>query len=164
MIEYDPDARRPISGRATIRDDFGSSARGDDATEIGREFGQEGDHGGHIFAHRFFGDVPREGIVPQAGNLNTGAWKTMENEWADWIAYGRSNGKQIEIDVSIQIIPSGSARPDRFRGVYRVYEILPDGSRVQRRSKRIDMRNEPGQTFNRAYFRTDPDGKMQIKE
>lgn len=163
-IEYDPKTKRPISGKATIRDDFGSSARGDDATEIGQAFGRPGDQGGHIFAHRFFGDVPREGIVPQAGNLNTGAWKTMENEWADWIAYGKSNGKQIEIDVGVQIIPPGSARPDRFRGQYRVYEIRPDGSRVQLRHSPIDMRNEAGQTFKRVYFRTDPDGKMRVKE
>lgn len=163
VIEVDADTGRPISGRATIRDDFGSSKRGDDATEIGREFGRDGDHGGHIFAHRFFGDVPREGIVPQAGNLNTGAWKTMENEWADWIAYGKANKKLIEIDVQVQVIPPGAVRPDRFRGRYRIFEVQPDGTRVQVRSSPIGIKNEPGQTFERVYFRTDPDGSMHVR-
>ncbi|MEL7164586.1 MAG: DNA/RNA non-specific endonuclease [Pseudomonadota bacterium] len=159
-IVVDPDTGRPASGSATIRDDFGSSDRGDNATEIGREFGRDGDHGGHIFAHRFFGDVPDQGIVPQAANLNTGAWKTMENEWADWIAYGRANNRQIEIEVNVEIDPPGAVRPDHFYGDYTVYEVAPDGTRTPLRSQPIDMANEPGETFDRVYFRTDPDGSM----
>ncbi len=159
-IEVDPNTRRLISGSATIRDDFGSSKRGDSATEIGRKFGRDGDQGGHIFAHRSFGDVPDQGIVPQAGNLNTGAWKKMENEWADWIAYGRANRKQIEIDVNVEIDPPGAVRPDHFYGDYTVYEVAPDGTRTPLRTQPIDMANEPGETFDRVYFRTDPDGSM----
>lgn len=162
-IEVDADTGRPISGKATIRDDFGSTKRGDDATEIGREFGRDGDHGGHIFAHRFFGDVPREGIVPQAGNLNTSAWKTMENEWADWIAYGKANNKKVEIEVNVDIDPPGAVRPDHFYGDYTVYEVNADGTRSVLRTQPIDMANEPGETFDRVYFRTDPDGTMYQK-
>ncbi len=161
-IVTDPVTGRPVSGRATIREDFGGGDRLDNATAIG-QLGREGDHGGHIFAHRFFGDVPDSGIVPQAGNLNTGAWKTMENEWADWLAYGRANGKRIEIDVNVQMDPPGAVRPDRFRGVYNVFEILPDGTRRQIRTSPIDFRNEPGETFDRVYFRTDPDGSIHIR-
>jgi hypothetical protein len=158
-ITTDPTTGRPVSGQATIRRDYGGSDRNDNATAIGA-LGRPGDHGGHIFAHRFFGDVPDQGIVPQAGNLNTGAWKRMENEWADWLAYGRTNGQVIEIDVNVRIDPPGAVRPDRFRGNYTVYEIGPGGERIRLHRNTIDMRNEPGQTFNRVYFRTDPDGTM----
>lgn len=137
-ITVDPDTGRPVSGQATIREDFGGGDRLDNATEIGR-LGRQGDHGGHIFAHRFFGDVPDQGIVPQAGNLNVGAWKTMENEWADWLRYGRSNGKTIEIDVNVVIEPPGAIRPDHFGGNHSVYEIAPDGTRTRIHRSVIDM-------------------------
>lgn len=161
-VTVDPVSGRPASVQATISTDMGANPRGDNATAIGA-LGRDGDHGGHLIAHRFMGDVPDEGIVPQAGNLNTGAWKKMENEWADWIRYGRTNGKQIEIEVNIDIDPPGAVRPDHFYGDYTVYEITSDGNRRVLRTSPIDMANEPGQTFDRVYFRTDPDGTMQLR-
>ncbi len=161
-ITVNPETGRPESVSARIMDDMGANPRGDNATEIGG-LGREGDHGGHLIAHRFMGDVPDEGIVPQAGNLNTGAWKKMENEWADWIAYGRTNGKQVEIEVNIDIDPPGAVRPDHFCGDYTVYEVAPDGSRTVLRTSPIDMANEPGQTFDRVYSRTNPDDTMQLR-
>jgi hypothetical protein len=161
-ITVDPETGRPESVQATISSDMGANPRGDNATAIGA-LGRDGDHGGHLIAHRFMGDVPDEGIVPQAGNLNTGAWKKMENEWADWIAYGRTNRKQIEIEINIDVDPPGAVRPDHFYGDYTVYEIGQDGSRTVLRTSPIDMANEPGQTFERVYFRTDPDGTIQLR-
>ena len=38
--------------------------RGDNATDVGN-LGEPGDDGGHLGAHRFFGDTPDQGIVPQ---------------------------------------------------------------------------------------------------
>lgn len=84
---YDPETGRPISETGTIRQDFGSTPRGDNSAAIGR-LGETGDQGGHLGGHRFFGDTPDEGIAPQAANLNMGAWRTMENEWADWTKLG----------------------------------------------------------------------------
>lgn len=162
-ITTDPTTGRPISGQATIREDFGATKRGDNATEIGRTYGIEGDQGGHMFAHRFFKDSPDHSIVPQAGNLNTGAWKKMENEWADWIKYGDANNKNIEIDINYDIDPPGAARPDRFEGEYRVYEVDADGNRSLLHEQVIDMANQPGETFDRVYFRTDPDGSMHVR-
>jgi len=163
-IDVDPDTGRPKSVSATIQDDMGGSTRGDNATEIGA-MGRDGDHGGHLIAHRFMGDVPDAGIVPQAGNLNTGAWKKMENEWADWLAYGRSNQRNVEVEVNIDLDPPGAVRPNRFDVYYTVREIMPDGSkRVVQPERHASFANEAGETFDRVYFRTDPDdGSMSIR-
>ena len=154
-INVDPDTNRPRSVSATIMDDAGANPRGDNATEIGR-LGNEGDHGGHLIAHRFMGDVPDTGIVPQAGNLNTGAWKKMENEWADWInKYQPAEGNHVEIDVNIDIDPPGAVRPDRFDVEYSVYEVDASGNRTRIHRNRTEFENQPGESFDRVYFRTD---------
>ena len=77
---WDPDTNRPIGEHGRITEIPEKTPRGDNATAIGH-LGDDGDHGGHLGAHRFFSDTPDTGIVPQAANLNLGAWKTMENEW-----------------------------------------------------------------------------------
>lgn len=140
---FDPETGRPISESGTIREDFGSTKRGDNATAVGG-LGAEGDHGGHLGGHRFFGDTPDEKIAPQAGNLNTGAWKTMENEWADWTKLG------YEVNYKIDIYPPGSVRPDAFRSTYEV--IDPKTGEVKYRN-RDRFSNEAGQTFSRITWR-----------
>ena len=52
--------------------------------------------------------------MPQAANLNRGAWKTMENEWADWV----NNGYRV--DYNIDVYPPGAVRPDSFEVEYTV--------------------------------------------
>ena len=159
-LTVDPRTNRPISIEATLHDDAGGHTRGDNATEVGNTHGTAGDDGGHLVAHRFMSDTIDQGIVPQAANLNRGAWKTMENEIAGWIAYGRSRGSQIEITMRVRVDPPGQARPDRFEGGFTVVEVMPDGTRHVRREATIDMANTPGQTFDRVYFDTDPSGRM----
>jgi hypothetical protein len=110
---FDPSTRRPISESGTIRQDFGSSTRGDNATAVGN-LGRQSDDGGHLGAHRFFGDTPDEGIAPQASNLNRGAWKKMENEWANWV------NKGYEVSYDIDVYPPGAVRPDSFEVSYTV--------------------------------------------
>lgn len=155
IIDIDPATNRPRSVSATIMDDAGANPRGDNATEIGR-LGNEGDHGGHLIAHRFMGDVPDSGIVPQAGNLNTGAWKKMENEWADWInKYQPAEGNHVEIDVNIDIDPPGAVRPNRFDVEYNVYEVDASGNRTRIHRNRTEFENQPSESFDRVYFRTD---------
>ena len=155
VIDVDPVTQRPRSVSATIMDDAGANPRGDNATEIGR-LGNDGDHGGHLIAHRFMTDVPDSGIVPQAGNLNTGAWKKMENEWADWInKYEPANGNHVEIDVNIDINPPGAVRPDSFDVEYSVFEVDATGTRTRIHRNRTELENQPGESFDRVYFRTD---------
>lgn len=142
-ITYDPKTGRPINAKGTLREDFGSSKRGDNATAVGK-LGNTGDQGGHLVGHRFMGDTPDEGIAPQAGNLNQGAWKTMENEWADWIKNG------YEIDYNIDVKPPGAVRPDAFDVRYTVRD--PKTGEIKY-TKNNRFRNVAGQKFSRVPFR-----------
>jgi hypothetical protein len=142
-ITYDPKTGRPIGAKGTLREDFGGTTRGDNATAIGK-LGQTGDQGGHLVGHRFMGDTPDYGIAPQAGNLNTGAWKTMENEWADWI----KKGKEVSYDIKVN--PPGAVRPDSFEVIYKV--IDPKTGEVKHTKKKT-FRNQAGEKFDRVNFR-----------
>jgi hypothetical protein len=142
-ITYDPKTGRPINAKGTLREDFGSSVRKDNATAVGK-LGNPGDHGGHLVGHRFMGDTPDYGIAPQAGNLNTGAWKTMENEWADWIKKG------YEVDYQIDVFPPGAVRPDVFRAKYTVRDPKTGKVRYQNRA---NFQNQAGEKFERISFR-----------
>ncbi len=137
---WDRESKRPVSERGRINEDFGSTHRGDNATAIGR-LGERGDDGGHLGAHRFFGDTPDEGIVPQVANLNRGAWKTMENEWADWV------NKGYRVDYSIDITPPGAVRPDSFEVEYTITN--PATGEVVHRNW-PEFENVAGQTFARV--------------
>jgi hypothetical protein len=140
---FDPDSRRPVQEEGTILDDFGGGDRGDNATAIG-QLGDVGDDGGHLGGHRFYGDTPDEGIVPQAANLNRGAWKKMENEWADWVAEG------CRVDYRISVDPPGSVRPDNFQVAYVVSDPAT-GEILETRSPSFE--NISGQTFDRINQR-----------
>jgi hypothetical protein len=142
-ISYDSVTGRPNGAKGTLREDFGGTTRGDNATAIGR-LGNTGDQGGHLVAHRFMGDTPDYGIAPQAGNLNQGAWKTMENEWADWIKKG------YEVDYQVDVYPPGSVRPDLFRSTYSVKDPKTGEIKYQNRK---NFRNRAGETFERVPFR-----------
>jgi hypothetical protein len=137
---WDPETGRPVSERGQINEDFGSSDRGDNATDVGN-LGNRDDDGGHLGAHRFFGDTPDEGIVPQASNLNRGAWKKMENEWADWVSKG------YRVDYDIDILPPGAIRPDKFEVAYTVSNPVT-GDVIRDHS--TSFNNVAGQTFNRV--------------
>ena len=90
------------------------------------------------------GDTPDNGIVPQAGNLNTGAWKTMENEWADWIKKG------YEVNYNIDVYPPGAVRPDSFDVSYKI--IDPKTGKVKYKKEK-EFENKAGQKFDRVQFR-----------
>lgn len=142
-ITYDTATGRPTRAQGVIREDFGGMPRGDNATDIGR-MGNPGDDGGHLAGHRFFGDTPDQGIVPQASNLNRGAWKTMENEWADWIKKG------YNVEYDIKVIPPGAVRPDKFDVVYKVVD--PNTGEVKD-IRKARMKNRPGEKFERVKYR-----------
>jgi hypothetical protein len=67
------------------------------------------DQGGHIVGSRFFGPGEQINLYPQSANLNQGAWKTMENGWADAMVAG----KDVKIEVEA-IFSGASKRPDAF--------------------------------------------------
>ncbi len=67
------------------------------------------DHGGHLIANIFDGSGNLDNLVPMNGNLNQGAWKTMENTWADALKSGK------KVNVTIDTIYEGnSKRPTEF--------------------------------------------------
>ena len=73
------------------------------------------DQGGHIVGSRFFGPGEQINLYPQSANLNQGAWKTMENSWANAMV----NGSDVKIEV--EAVFSGiSKRPDSFKVKYTI--------------------------------------------
>ena len=88
------------------------------------------DEGGHLIASIFDGPGERLNLVPMNANLNKGAWKSMENEWANAL----KNGKSVK--VKIEPIYSGSAiRSDSFSVKY----SIDDGRPII-----MDFTNSPG--------------------
>lgn len=144
---FDSETGRPITERGTITEDFGSSARGDNATDVGN-LGESTDDGGHLGGHRFYGDTPDEGIAPQAANLNRGAWKKMENEWADWV------GKGYQVDYTVEVMPPGAVRPDSFVVNYTVTDPAT-GKAAYRNFPMFD--NVAGEAFDRVSRADMPD-------
>lgn len=87
------------------------------------------DQGGHLIATIFHGPGDRLNLVPMNGNLNVGAWKKMENSFAEALKAGKS------VDVDIQVAYSGeSQRPTHF-----VVDSVIDGE-----PKTFTFRNQAG--------------------
>ncbi|AYH48267.1 hemolysin BL-binding protein [Dickeya fangzhongdai] len=92
--------------------------------------GNTGDEGGHLIASIFNGPGEKLNLVPMDGNLNKGAWKQMENTWANALKDGKA------VDVNIQPMYSGNnTRPDRVIVQYSI-----DGGRPVN----VDFKNSPG--------------------
>ena len=72
--------------------------------------GQPGDQGGHIVAARLGGPGEQINYHPMKGNLNQGAWKKMENDWAKSIQNGQS---VTNVDIKA-VFQGDSRRPDGF--------------------------------------------------
>lgn len=88
----------------------------------GGEFRRDDDDGGHLIGARFNGSNGLENIDAQNSNLNRGAYKSLENEWAD--ALNEGTDVFVNIDTYKQ---ENSDRPDAFMG-YAISE-LDDGER-----------------------------------
>lgn len=78
-----------------------------------------GDDAGHLFADRFDGAGGLDNIVAQARELNQGAWKNMEQDWADAL----NAGKKVEVFTEVHY--GGGSRPTGFTVTYEI-----DGRRV----------------------------------
>lgn len=88
--------------------------------------GLPGDQGGHAIAARFYGPGEQINYYPQSGNINQGAWKKMENDWAvamtDEFDDAGNLIKRGE-SVRVQIVPEfvgNSKRPDKFVVTYQI--------------------------------------------
>ncbi|MCH2165648.1 MAG: DUF4781 domain-containing protein [Marinovum sp.] len=110
------------------------------AQDAVRAMGEDGDHAGHIIGHRFGLDQGMENMFPQDANFNTSAYKTMENEMANWIDLGQ------EVRISVTTAKYDSARPAKVEVSYVVAD--PDtGKVIYRRQKRYS--NDGEQVYKR---------------
>ncbi|KAA1162567.1 sugar-binding protein [Pseudoalteromonas fuliginea] len=79
--------------------------------------GLDKDEGGHLIASIFDGPGEQINYAAMDGNLNKGAWKSMENDWAK--ALKAKPPKEVE--VNIQAIYKGeSKRPSKFVVEYKI--------------------------------------------
>lgn len=73
---------------------------------IAGKCGIDGDEGGHLIASIFNGPGERLNILPMNGNLNKGAWKTMENKLASALKNGQSVSVKIDpVYLSLRLLP-----------------------------------------------------------
>ncbi|MDH5824747.1 DNA/RNA non-specific endonuclease [Luteimonas sp. RD2P54] len=94
----------------------------------GREDRLPDDQGGHLIASIFDGPGEQMNLVPQNGNLNMGAWKRMENAWAEAL--------KADLDVQVRIDPvygGDSLRPTRFDVSYQIEGQPPTTRTFQNR-------------------------------
>jgi filamentous hemagglutinin len=88
------------------------------------------DEGGHLLASVLDGPGEKINLVPMDGNLNKGAWKSMENAWVKAVDEGK------KVNVKIEPVYGGpGVRPDRFVISYSI-----NGGRPVT----IDFKNAPG--------------------
>ncbi len=82
--------------------------------------GKPGDEGGHLIATIMNGPGEKLNLVPMNGNLNKGAWKQMENSWAEALKDGKP------VAVTIEPVYAGkSIRPESFNVTYRIGNERP---------------------------------------
>jgi hypothetical protein len=135
---------RPIRAEADLSEVFDGIDRSSAETKAQRDSadrGIEGDQGGHVIGHRFVKDQGLKNLFPQNGNFNVSAYKTLENEWADWIDSGK------EVHITVDLTPKHQDRPDSVRVSYEVTDPA-DGRVVY--DQRVTFRNEAGQHYDRV--------------
>jgi len=134
---------RPIRAEATLREvftDLERSSAETKAQEKAADRGVDGDHGGHIIGHRFVKDQGLDNLFPQNGDFNLSAYKTVENEMADWVEAG------AEVRVTVDLLGGGD-RPVRVRVAYEVTSG-PNGDVIY--DNNVLFRNAADQTFDRV--------------
>ena len=134
-----------IGAKATLNEVFSGAKRSasevkDQATAAAR--GVADDAGGHIIGHRFAQSQGIKNMFPQNANFNNGAFKKIENEWADWI-----NKKGGSVEVDIQLV-GNSAKPDKVKVSYQ----LKDANGHVVREVTEQFKNQSGRMFDRQYF------------
>ena len=134
---------RPIRAEATLREvfvDLDRSSAEQRAQGEAADRGIEGDHGGHIIGHRFVKNQGLDNLFPQNGDFNISAYKTLENEMADWVETG------AEVRVAVDLLGGGD-RPERVRVVY---EVVDPASGDLVYDNNVLFQNAADQTFDRT--------------
>lgn len=142
-VRWTADAQgRPVHAEATLKEVHDgaprSSAEQTAQSQTGKS-GNEGDQGGHIIGHRFMPDQGVKNMFPQAGQFNNSAYRTMENEWADWVKAG------AEVRINVDLKDYQGVRPDTVNVSYDIYD--KGGDLIYQGGERF--KNEAGQVFDR---------------
>jgi hypothetical protein len=135
---------RTVRVEAELRESFTGLERGSAETKAQKTaaaLGEDGDAGGHMVGHRFLGDQGEVNLFPQEKNFNNSAYKTMENELADWTKQGK------EVKLKVELDPPGADRPDLVRVKYSVTD--PATNEVIYKNAK-EFENDVGQTFTRV--------------
>lgn len=146
--EFDQEGR-PVRAEATLTWEPGSGGRTSDLVEAkaqsdfrtDHELKGTGDHVGHILAYRFVNGHGSVNMFPQDGNLNTGAYARLENEWSDWLAKG------MDLEIRIELGPEGAARPDQVQVEYSVTD--PATGKLVYDPQVTIFDNQAGQVYDR---------------
>lgn len=134
---------RPVHAEATLHEVHDGTPRSSAEQRAQRETGHAGnpgDQGGHIIGHRFMPDQGSVNMFPQAGDFNNGAYRLMENEWADWVKAG------ADVRVNVDLSDFHGARPEQVSVSYQVHD--EGGQLIYEGGERF--RNEAGQQFDRV--------------
>ena len=101
-----------------------------------------GDHAGHLVGHRFLGDQGDINLVAQNGNLNLGAYKTIENEVAAFIDAG------AEVDFNVNVRGrDANGRPTAFDVEFTAR--APGTNNVIHANGSHTFLNQTGETYSR---------------
>lgn len=138
------DSGRTVEATATLRRYHVNAERSAAELAAQREVGARGladDDAGHMIGHRFNLDQGIDNLFPQNSNFNRGAYKTLENELAGWIAAGGEVRLKVEVDSFIG---------DRPSEVSVTYEVInpKTGDVVYDRFNAFD--NDGNQSFKRV--------------
>ncbi|MFT7059253.1 MAG: hypothetical protein ACJASV_001760, partial [Pseudorhodobacter sp.] len=144
-ISFTADANgRTIEASATLRKYHVNAERSAAELTAQREVGGKGsatDDAGHMIGHRFGLDQGMDNLFPQDSNFNRGAYKTLENELAGWIAAGGEVRIKVEVDNFV------GSRPSEIAVTYEVVNPA-NGKLVYDRTKSFD--NDGAQSFDRV--------------
>ena len=89
--------------------------------KTGKCGGKTDDDGGHLIASIFNGPGEKLNLIPQNSNLNRGAWKNMEKEWAKAL----KEGKEVKVNIK-PVYTGNSSRPDSFKVSYSIDGKIKD--------------------------------------
>jgi len=87
------------------------------AKEAGIKDGLADDDGGHLIASIFDGAGEQINYAPMNSNLNRGAWKKMENGWAE--ALKAKPPKEVKVDIQ-PVYEGDGKRPVAFDVFYEI--------------------------------------------
>lgn len=114
------------------------TAGGEERRSVESEFGA--DDGGHLIGARFGGATGEENLTPQNRNLNRGAYKRAENDWAKHL----EAGDKVYVNIDSYSGQEGG-RPSNYSG-YAIIEHTNENGKTFREIEYYSFNNESTMT------------------